>query len=501
MPRTNLNRCSKLILCLFILFTTPLPPSVQAADNSTRDCRNLYRLTDLSHAVEPGVWIDAADGIPAHCRLRGVVNRAIRVEVTLPDNWNRRMMFSTVGGNAGMFGDTQSLLSRGFAMASTDTGHEGQGSEFMRQPEALIDFAYRGVHLATVFAKQVINRYYGRDVEHAYLQGCSNGGRAALMEALRFPQDYDGIIAGAPAFRLQEFFPWTLHVQRAQQANPLTLEALQILGAASRKSCDLLDGIEDGVINDPRLCTEQVFDLATLACQPGQSNDCLTPGQIETARTMYTDLVDAEGNVISPGVVPGAEDSSDWAIWLVGERNYNAALGLAEGPLNGLVLKTFKDLLYRDSTLDLDVFDPVTDRDKFDTVATFIDINSADLTEFQKQGGKLLMYQGWNDYPLRPQRAIDYLHDVEMVHGGQGNTQEFFRLFMVPGMGHCGGGPGAWVTDYVEPLVNWVEKGEAPEKIIGATPDGAFSRPQCVYPKLAKYDGGSHTEWSSFSCQ
>ncbi len=491
-------RAKSIYIWCFALTVAVLPWLARA--DPAGDCHSLYRMTDLSYAVEPGVWVEAQDSTPAHCRLRGVVNRAIRVEVTLPGNWNGRMMFSTVGGNAGMFGDTRSLLVKGFAMASTDTGHEGQGSEFMRQPEALIDFAYRGVHLATVFAKQVISRYYGKDVKHAYLQGCSNGGRAALMEALRFPQDYDGIIAGAPAFRLQEFFPWTLHVHRGQLANPLTLESLQLLGAATRNACDLSDGVEDGVINAPRQCADK-FELATLACQTGQTSGCLTPGQIDTARAMYTNLVDAEGKVISPGVMPGAEDSSDWAIWLVGERNYNASLGLAEGPLNALVLETFKDLLYRDATLDLDTFDPVADRGKFDSVATFMDIDSADLTEFQERGGKLLMYQGWNDYPLRPQRAIDYVSEAEAIHGGQSKTQEFFRLFMVPGMGHCGGGPGAWVTDYVEPLVNWVEHGESPDRIVGSRPDRSFSRPQCVYPKLARYSGGPQSEASSFSCE
>lgn len=500
MRRRDLNKTSKSIAWFLVLIAGLLPVFVQAGNDAVGDCHNLYRLTDFSQAVEPGVWIEAAEGVPAHCRLRGVVNRAIRVEVTLPENWNRRMMFSTVGGNAGIFGDTRSLLSEGFAMATTDTGHDGQGPAFMRQPEALLDYAYRGVHLATVFARQVISRYYGKDIDHAYLQGCSNGGRAALMEALRFPQDYDGIIAGAPAFKFQEFNPWTLHVHRAQQANPLDHESLKILGAASRKSCDLLDGVEDGVINDPRQCTADKFDLTKLECRQGQTSGCLTAAQIETARTMYTDLVDSDGAVLSPGVMPGAEDTGDWAVWLIGDSDYNAYLGLEEGPLNGLVVQNFENLLYPIS-VDLDAFDPIADRGKFDTVAAFMDIDSADLTEFRARGGKLMMYQGWNDYPLRPQRAIDYLHEVEAVHGGKRKTQDFFRLFMVPGMGHCGGGPGAWVTDYIEPLVSWVEKGEAPQMIIGTRPDGTFSRPQCVYPKLAQYSGGPKDEASSFACQ
>jgi feruloyl esterase len=219
--------------------------------------------------------VPATGTTPAHCRVRGVINRAIRVEVTMPvADWNGRMMFSTVGGGAGMFGDTVSLLPRGFAMATTDTGHEIDDQNYLWQPEALIDYAYRGVHLATQFAKEMITRYYGRDIEYAYLKGCSNGGRAAMLEAIRFPDDYDGIIAGAPAFRFQEMTPWMVGAGRMQQANPLTKESLQLLDDASKTACGGLDGIEDGVIDDPRLCTEDLFDIDTLACTTGQREGC-----------------------------------------------------------------------------------------------------------------------------------------------------------------------------------------------------------------------------------
>lgn len=502
MQRTRDMGIHSRIRATLLIVVSILAPFVQAAEmDPSRKCHLLYRMTDLNYAVEPGVWVEASDDVTAHCRVRGVVNRAIRVEVTLPETWAGRLMFTAVGGNAGVLAETQSLLSRGFAMASTDTGHEGQLSTFMRQPEALIDYAYRGVHLATVFAKEVIARYYEQSVDHAYLRGCSNGGRAALLEALRFPDDYDGILAGAPAFRYQEFFPWTLHAHRAQQAHPLTHESLEVLGAASREACDTLDGIADGVINDPRRCTAREFDLTALECRQDQNGGCLSAGQIETARAMYSDLVDADGNVVSHGVVPGAEDDGDWPVWVVGGTDYNAAMGLGAGPLNGLVLETFKDLMYREPSFDLDTFDPVADRGKLDDVAAFMDVDSADLTEFRANGGKLLMYQGWNDYPLRPQRAIDYQNDVEARHGGPSETRDFFRLFMVPGMGHCAGGPGAWVTDYVEPLVDWVERGQAPDRIVGSRPDGAFARPQCVYPKLATYSGGPEDEAASFSCR
>ena len=487
------------------LFAVSLPSFAESA------CRNLYRLTDMSWAVEPGVVIAASDTAPEHCRLRGVVNRAIRVEVRMPtDAWNGRLMFSTVGGGAGSIGDTTSLLHRGFAMASTDTGHEGQSMEFMRQPEALIDYAYRGVHLATVFAKAVIEKHYQQQISYSYLQGCSNGGRAALMEALRFPDDYDGIIAGAPAFRFEEFASWMVGTAEQQKKHPLTADAFAVLDANSRQACDAIDGVEDGVINDPRNCTAAQLNLDALACTGEVHDRCLTEGQIETARYIYADQIDSSGQVVSPGVLPGAENADDWAFWMLP----NDLLG-SESLIGGMA-DTLSMLMRHEPDFDIEKFDPVEDREQLAAATAVTDVQTADLSEFQAHGGRLLMYQGWNDYPLRPQRAIAYLEEAEQHHGGRERTAEFFRLFMVPGMVHCGTGPGAWVADYVDPLVAWREQGVAPERIEAKTgaqrftldrsrqPEPSeedFSRPLCPYPQLAQYGGqGDVREADYFVC-
>ena len=489
------------------------------AADPERNCRNLYRLTDISYGVEPGVLVPATDTTPAHCRVRGVINRAIRVEVTMPvTNWNGRMMFSAVGGGAGTLGDTSSLLPRGFAMATTDTGHEIEDVDFMRQPEVLIDYAYRGVHLATQFAKTVIARYYERDIDYAYIKGCSNGGRAAMMEAVRFPDDYDGIIAGAPGLSYQEILRWTIGGARFHKTNPLTQESLQLLDDASRLACDGLDGVEDGVIDDPRRCTEDLFDIDALACPAGQSKDCLTRGQIKTARYMYSDVVDEKGNVLSPGVLPGAEAAGDWGMWMLPNKILAEHLGDDTLTPIGNMGRVLEDLMRHDPDFDVDKFDPVADRHKIDDATLALDVRSADLTEFHESGGKLLMYQGWNDYPLRPGLALDYLARAERANGGAKETAEFFRLFMVPGMVHCAGGPGPWQSDYVDPLVEWREKGKAPERIVGTHPAGAgqqqhlspgkatqesraYTRPLCVYPKYAKYTGrGDVNDERNFVC-
>ncbi len=469
-----------------------------AGGDTDRDCRGLFALTDLDHAVEPGFRVPASEGVPAHCRVRGVVNRAIRFEVTLPDDWNGRMMFSTVGGAAGFIGDTTSLLGRGFAMASTDTGHEGSDRDYMRQPEALLDYAYRGVHLATAAAKRVIQTYYGREIDHSYLKGCSNGGRAAMLEATRFPDDYDGILAGAPAFRFQEFVPWMMGGARLQAKHPLTQESFQLLGKASREACDALDGVEDGVIDDPMKCTADVFDLNALQCPPDSTENCLTAGQLQTARYMYEDVVDADGNVLSPGVPPGAEDAGDWAMWVL-----PSALGGDQSLIGGMDM-LLEALMRFEPDFDVESFDPVADRDLLAAATAPLDVLTADLSAFRERGGKLLMYQGWNDYPLRPQRAIDYLHDVEKETGGAEEAADFYRMFMVPGMIHCARGPGAWFTDYVAPLVAWTEQGVAPARIEASRPGPApeFTRPLCAYPEAAKYNGeGDVNDGANWSCR
>ena len=350
-----------------------------------------------------------------------------------------------------------------------------------------------------------MTHYYDREIDHAYLQGCSNGGRAALLEAERFPNDYDGIIAGAPVFRLGEFLPWAVAVHDRQDAHPLTGEAFAVLDEASRKTCDGLDGVVDGVINDPRLCR---VDVDALICEDGETGGCLTAGQADTARFIYADMVDAEGNVISPGVPPGAEASGDWGFWLLGSE----ALAIGETLRENLAIH-----MRHDPDFDVTTFDPVRDRPAIEQALDPFD-STGDLEDFRNRGGKLLMYQGWNDFPLRPQRAFNYLAAVDRATGGPERTGEFLRLFMVPGMVHCAGGPGPWQADYVDAIVRWTEEGEAPERIIGTHPADAapmdhlspgetrtesesFTRPLCVYPKLGIYNGeGDPNEADSFRC-
>jgi feruloyl esterase len=467
-------------------------------------CFDLYKLTNFERAVEPGQVVAAANGVPEHCVVRGVVNRSIRFEVRMPSSgWNGRFLMAGTGGSSGYIADTTTELARGFAMSSTDTGHEGSDASYAAQPEAALDYAFRAVHLVALLSKEVIATYYDRNVEYSYYQGCSNGGRQGMVEATRYPEDFDGIVAGAPAFQVaREFMLWSLMVHRAQQANPLTEAQLVLLDDASRSACDGLDRVEDGIINDPRQCTREHYDPTDLLCARGQDPDtCLSGGQLDTVLQHYRGLADENGRILSPGLLPGAEAAGDWRMWALPGMAIPTTGEVMSTSINEAVGELLKYWVYQDADYDPDSFDLLEDRADLERASNILDVNSADLTEFEARGGKILMYQGWNDYPLRPQRAIDYLHNVEAANGGSATTRNFFRLFMVPGMVHCGGGPGAFMVDYLGPLVRWVENGEAPEALIGDRPDDAFTRRHCVYPEIAHYRGGDTNSAESFSCE
>ena len=525
-----MTRIGLMPLILLAWLAEPVAGADAHAESVAAKCDQLYRLSDFDTAVQPGLLVDAADGVPAHCSVKGVIDRSIRFQVSLPlAGWRGRFMFHAPGGLAGVLGDTTSLLAQGFAMATTDTGHEGENDPtFIQDDKAFLNFAFRANHLATRVAKRVVAEFHGREVEHAYLWGCSNGGRAALLEALRYPEDYDGIIAGAPALGWgAEMLPRGLAATRRQAKHPLTLESLELLAAASSAACDLLDGVEDGVIGDPRDCPVEMLNLEGLACAPGQSSGCLTAGQIETARFVYGGIVDESGRVLFPGVYPGAEAAGDWKLWITGEPSF---LPQAANELMGSLIA---HVLHDQPGFELDQFDVVQDREALARATIAAEVPAPDFSAFRARGGKLVIYNGWHDIPCRAAVMTDYWAAAERMAGGAGALADFARLYMVPGMLHCVGGPGAWAVDYVQAIVDWVEADAAPGTLIGEQPgivdwfeamaasggvgaawnDAArkagaakgagqgFSRPICPYPQYAKYGGsGDPDSAASFVC-
>ena len=498
------------------------PPGIAIAADSPEDqCADLYRLSDMDNAVEAGVLMPASDAAPAHCRVGGTIDATIRFEVRMPvEGWTGRFMFHAPGGLAGVIGDTSSLLDDGFAMATTDTGHEAANEPtFYRDDHAKLNFAFRANHLTTVLAKRIIAAFYGQPVQYAYLWGCSNGGRAALMEALRYPDDYDGIIAGAPAIEYSQLLAWAYETSRHQQRGPLAAESVALLDANTRRACDLLDGVADGIVGDPRKCTVEMLELDALECHDGPAPDCLTAGQVETARYIYTGITDESGAVVVPGVYPGGELGGDFDLWVTGPVPF------LEGTASDVTVDVIEAVMHREPGFEVDGFDPVKDLPRLREVMYSVEVPAPDFSAFEESGGKLIIYNGWHDQPCRAQALERFLADAEALNGADA-LDEYLRTYMVPGMVHCAGGPGAWAADFIQPIVDWVEDDVAPDRIIAEHPgdftfmdaqtaiagrtvnwSGAilkageaqedarrFSRPLCPYPQYAQYSGSGHTD-------
>lgn len=499
------------------------------AGASAKKCEALYQLTDGTHLVEPGRLVAASAQIPEHCQVNGVIDGTIRFQVSMPvDGWTGRFMHHAPGGLAGVIGDTTSILDAGFATATTDAANPKENDHtFYRDDERKLNFAFRANHMTAMLAKRIIRTFYGRDVEYSYLWGCSNGGRAALMEALRYPDDFDGIIAGDPAIDYGTgLLAFSLEGARVQKAHPLTTDSVALLDANTKRACDMIDGVPDGIIGDPRKCTLDLLNLEGLACQGDPAADCLTKGQIETARFFYTGVTDESGNVIVPGNYPGSELGGDFELWVTGNPSFMLL------PANDLTATVIESVMHRKPGFTLDAFDTVADLEELGHVMHAVDIPEPDFSEFHAKGGKLIIYNGWNDHPCRA-KVLEEFHFEAQAINGKDKTEEFMRTFMVPGMVHCVGGPGAWAADYVQAIVDWVEKDKAPDRIIAehvgeltfiegsamvagrtldwvdtlleahvANPDAKrFSRPLCPYPQYAQYKGaGSPDKAENFVC-
>lgn len=516
------------LLAMLASLCLALPGIAVAADSLGDRCADLYRLSDMDNALEPGVLVPVSDATPAHCRVRGTIDATIRFEVRMPtEGWTGRFMFHAPGGLAGVIGDTSSLLGDGFAMATTDTGHEAANEPtFYRDDHAKLNFAFRANHLTTVLARRIIAAFYGQPVQHAYLWGCSNGGRAALVEALRYPDDYDGIIAGAPAIEYSQLLAWAYETSRHQARGPLAAESVALLDANTRRACDLLDGVADGIVGDPRKCTVEMLELDALACEDGPASDCLTTDQIETARYIYTGITDESGAVVVPGVYPGGELGGDFELWVTGPVPF------LEGTASDVTVDVIETVMHREPDFDIASFDPVRDLPRLREVMHSIEVPMPDFSAFQESGGKLIIYNGWHDQPCRAKTLELYLADAEELNGADA-LDEFLRTYMVPGMVHCAGGPGAWAADFIQPIVDWVEDDVAPDRIIADHPgdftfmdaqtaiagrtvnwSGAileagmaqedarrFSRPLCPYPQYARHTGsGDADDAANYAC-
>jgi hypothetical protein len=466
-------------------------------------------------AVQARVVAATAD-TPQHCRVTGVIEPEVAFEVNLPDRWNQRFYMTGNGGLAGDALDTPTnadrtgALSNGFVHARTNTGHDARkepsGSFILSNPQKAIDYAYRAVHVTADTAKKIATEYYAQPITFSYWNSCSNGGRQGLLEAQRYPDDFDGIVANAPWVDQTGFTIGAIWNQKALTEAPVPVAKLNLVAERVMTKCDAVDGLKDGLIDDPRRCD---FDPGrdVPACREGSDGpDCLTAAQAGTIRKIYSGPV-SKGKSIFPGYMVGSEAvntaangaaSSTWAGAIVpAQPNAKPAdFNLAEGVMRYLILDPPK------ADYDTLTFDFDRDQKRVERWSKLADAKEADLSKFRKSGGKLIMTYGWADQILQPLMGVKYYEDVLKENGR--NTTEFARLFMVPGMAHCGGGTGPDRNDAVTAVIDWVEKGKAPDQLIASkVTNGQVvrTRPLCPYPQVARYKGtGSIDEAANFSC-
>ena len=435
--------------------------------------------------------------VPAFCRVAAVLKPSsdseIQIEVWLPaENWNGKFEAVGNGGWAGIisYPALAAALNEGYATASTDTGHKAGNASFaIGHPEKVVDFAYRAVHEMTVKAKAITTAFYDRGPRLSYWNGCSTGGRQGLMEAQRYPDDFDAILAGAPANYQTHLHTWDLGVAVPVLKDPsavVSAAKARTLNKAMIAACDARDGVKDGLLNDPRACK---FDLSSLLCKAGDSDRCLTTPQLEAVKRMYAPAKTKAGQYIFPGKEPGSE--TGWNAIAGGTAPAGVSLGSFQ--------VAYDNINWDWRTFDLDRDLKVVD----EKVGTIINAVNPDLSAFKARGGKLLLYHGWNDTAISPGNTIDY---YQSVLGKMGSTQDnWIRLFMAPGMEHCRGGPGPNQINFMSALERWREAGIAPEQLPAyhVTDNRVdMSRPLCSYPQLAQYKGvGSTNDASNFVCK
>jgi len=476
-------------------------------------CEKLTALTIPGTAITSAVTVPAgpfspagrggragapARSFPALCRVTAIAtpvpDSEIHLELWLPESsvWNGKLLGTGNGGYSGAIGytDMERGLRQGYAVAGSDTGHQGGDLKFgLGHPEKINDWAWRAVHVMTEAAKLLARSFYGRFATHSYFSGCSTGGQQALTEAQRYPGDYDGILAGDPGnnrVRLNIGFLWSWLAANADASAPLPVSKLALINKAAIAACDAADGIRDGIIGDPLSCK---FDPADLQCDGNDGAACLTKSQVAAVRAIYDGAKNPRtGERLYSGWVRGSE--AGWSSYFVGQQE----------PAR---LDFWRYWVFHDPNWDFHGFDFDRDAAYADSKMGFLTANDPDLSPFSGRRGKLLLYQGWADPVVPPEDTIRYYESVVRSMGAE-SASNVARLFLVPGMGHCSGGPGPSTFDGLSALDAWVTQGTPPSKILAThTANGTVdrSRPLCPYPQVARWKGsGSTDDASNFEC-
>ncbi|HEY9127729.1 MAG TPA: tannase/feruloyl esterase family alpha/beta hydrolase [Acidobacteriaceae bacterium] len=534
-------------LCAALVFVSfALGAALTHAQSPADKCAALAKLTlpqttiDSAHTIPAGALpqqepfskkpaqSEKYKQLPAFCRVQATLRPSsdsdIKIEVWLPvDHWNGKFRGQGNGGFAGEI-DLDHLawsIMQGYATGGTDTGHTGNGTDAtwaLHHPEKIADYGHRALHEMTVKSKAIAAAYYGAPATHSYFASCSDGGREALMEAQRYPADYDGILAGAPANNWTHLLSNAAHNAQIFASNPdayIPPAKIPTIASAVLAACDKLDGLTDGILDDPRQCR---FDPSSLLCKEGNSDSCLTAPQVDALKQLYAGAHSSAGQLVFPGYLPGSElGPNGWTSWIT-------------GPVPGQSLMTFfgahyfADMVYSNADWDLKSFNLDEGLSRaMATTSQALDSTNPDLRPFIHRGGKLILYHGWNDPAISATSTIDYYRSV-LATTGKSQTESAVRLYMVPGVQHCFLGPGpdvfgqfGWSPetplndpqhDMYSALEQWVEHNQAPSTILAVKYEGedssrhvTMTRPLCPYPQVAKYNGsGDPNSAASFAC-
>jgi feruloyl esterase len=438
----------------------------------------------------------ALQPLPKFCRavvgMKPTSDSDIAAEIWLPENWNGKLLIIGSGGWGGAI-DYQGMalaVRRGYAVGATDDGHRTSGASFiLGHPQKFIDFAYRAEHETTLAAKALVKARYARVPSHSYWQGCSGGGREGLIQAYRYPDEFDGIIAGDPAnIRRNAWALWLASQSLKDPAAYIPPSKYPMIHDAVLAACDANDGLKDGLIDEPEKCH---VEFTALQCKTQDGPDCLTARQVQTARTMISPATSKSGAELFARLEPGTE--LRWGRMAAGP-----------GPAD-LFLDEYRYVVYQDANWDWHSFDLDRDAAKADAIDRDLDEMDPHLGAFAKHGGKLLLYHGWADQQVAPGSTIDFFSSARRLSSGPQQAGNWIRLFMAPGMAHCAGGEGPDTFDSLSALEQWVEQGHAPERIVAAHRSSGKvdrTRPLCAYPQVARYNGtGSIDAAENFTCR
>ncbi|KYF74090.1 tannase/feruloyl esterase family alpha/beta hydrolase [Sorangium cellulosum] len=483
----------------------PPPGTEQPAKTPQEACDALSGVTLGDATLSSATLVAAANGVGEHCKVAGLIGTSLRFEVELPTEWNKKLLYVGGGGWDGaispIFFRPPRDASGEYVMVASNGGHDDPtGGVFLNSPEVQQDFGYLQIHKVLGAVLATVQERYGEQPARKYFEGCSNGGREALIQATRWPEDFDGVVARAPAYSFTELTLAFNNIMKDQLGTPggqITTAKAATMSSAVLAECDALDGVDDGVVSHVEACA---FDPASLLCTAGDADTCLTQGQLETAQAIYGEFTLQDGTSIYPGWGPGGEEEG-FPAWLIGNTADFPV------PLQMFFAESFiRNWIMKDPAYDTLQFEPEAHLPEIQEAAEVVDA-SFDLTEFFAREGKVILVHGTYDWAISYKGSIEYWNGVADAVGGEAARDENMEFFLQPGVQHCFGGVGADTVDLLSALETWVEEGRPPstQNLVSSKVDttGAvqFERPLCKYPEYPRYNGsGDASDAASYTC-